>query len=91
MQYAAKDAATLRRAEAQLREAEASFRPLTAADRAAAQPWTLHTTAFPAGGFAALARQSPLPTAAEATLRLLNGVYGGTQDPRPGSTVKIVR
>ncbi len=91
MQYAARDAATLQRAEAQMREAEASFRPLSGADRAAAQPWALHTAVFPVGGFAELARRSPLPAAAESTLRLLNGAYGVGQEPRPGSPVKVVR
>ena len=91
MKYAARDAATLQRADAQIREAEASFRPLSGADRAAAQPWTLHTAAFPMGGFAELARRSPLPSAAESTLRLLNGVYGVGQEPRPGAPVKVVR
>ena len=89
-QYAAKDAAALQRAARQLSEAEASFRPLSASDRAAAQPWTLHTVAYPAGGFSELARRSPLPTA-EAALRLLNGVYGGGSEPRQGSPVKVVR
>ena len=91
MQYAAKDAAALQRAGAQLREAEGSFRPLSSADRSAARPWTLRTVAYPSGGFAELARSSPLGPQAEATLRLLNGAYASGPEPRPGSAVKVVR
>lgn len=90
LQYASRDADALQRAASQMREAEASFRPLKESDRVAAQPWTLHIAQNPAGGFAELARRSPLP-AAEAALRLLNGVYGGGSEPRQGSSVKIVR
>jgi predicted Zn-dependent protease len=72
----------------QLREAESSFRPLTAADRAAARPWTLRTVPYPRGGFRELARQSPLPDA-EQQLRLLNGAYAGGE-PAPGQLVKVV-
>jgi hypothetical protein len=43
---------------------------------------------MPAGGFAELARRS---TQTEAVLRLLNGVYGGGADPRPGVAVKFVQ
>ena len=46
--------------------------------------------AYPAGGFAQLARSSPLTELAEQQLRLLNGVYGGHADPRPGQLVKVV-
>ncbi|HLS54842.1 MAG TPA: peptidase, partial [Zeimonas sp.] len=88
--YAAKDLAALQRAAGQIREAEASFRPMTAADRSASRPWTVKTVAFPRGGFAELARTSPLPTNAEGQLRLLNGVYGGG-NPRPGDPVKVIR
>ena len=73
----------------QLKEAESSFRPLNATDRAAAKPWALRTVAYPRGGFRELAQRSPLPNA-EAQLRLLNGVYGGNGEPRPGQSVKIV-
>ncbi len=90
MLYAARDGAAMQRAAPSLREAEASFRPLTAADRAAAKPWTLQTVPFPRGGFAELARRSPLPTRAEEQLRLLNGVYGSTKDPQAGQPVKVV-
>ena len=91
LQYAGKDAAALQRAAASLVEAESSFRALTAADRQAARPWALRTVAYPRGGFADLARGSPLATQAEATLRLLNGVYGGGAEPAVGSPVKVVQ
>ena len=87
----ARDAAALQRAAAPLAEAEASFRPLTAADRVAARPWTLKTVSFPRGGFAELARSSPLPTQAEAQLRLINSAYAGGAEPRLGQPVKVVR
>jgi predicted Zn-dependent protease len=88
--YAARDGAAMQRAAAALRETEASFRPLAAADRAAAKPWTLKTVPFPRGGFAELARRSPLPTRAEQQLRLINGVYSSSSDPQAGQPVKIV-
>ncbi len=89
MLYAGKDAAALQRAYAGLREAEGSFRALTPADRGAARPWTLGTAAYPRGGFAELARGSPLGAAAEGQLRLLNGVYGGGE-PAVGARVKVI-
>jgi predicted Zn-dependent protease len=88
--YATRDAAALQRARAQLQEAESSFRPLTTADRQAARPWHLRTTAFPAGGFAELARSSPLGGGAESQLRLLNGAFNGGQ-PAVGQRVKTVQ
>lgn len=88
LSYAAKDASALARARRQMEEAQASFRALTAADRAAAKPWRLKTDAYPRGGFAELARRSPLDSA-EQQLRLINGVYGGGE-PRVGQAVKIV-
>jgi predicted Zn-dependent protease len=88
--HAAKDAAARQRAAAGLREAEGSFRALSAADRQAAAPWTLRTVAYPAGGFAELAKRSPLTTNAEQQLRLINGVYGGGTLPKPGQLVKVV-
>ena len=87
----ARDAAALQRAATGLAEAEASFRPLTAAERAAARPWVLKSVPFPRGGFAELARSSPLPTQAEAQLKLLNSAYAGGGEPRPGQPVKVVR
>jgi predicted Zn-dependent protease len=89
MLYASKSAAALQASMAGLREAEGSFRALTAADRTAARPWRVKTVVLPAGGFAQLARQSPLPGNAEQQLRLVNGVYGG-KDPGPGQLVKVV-
>ncbi|MBL8326394.1 MAG: M48 family metalloprotease [Rubrivivax sp.] len=87
----AKDAQALARARGALREAELSFRPMTAADRQAARPWKVKAVPMPAGGFAQLARSSPLPELALQQLRLLNGVYGtGETDPRPGQMVKVV-
>jgi hypothetical protein len=50
----------------------------------------LKTVPFPRGGFAELARRSPLPTRAEQQLRLINGVYTSSSDPQPGQPVKIV-
>lgn len=91
MQYAAKDAAALQRASAQMVEAEGSFRALSAADRTAARPWVVKTVSFPRGGFAELAQSFPLPELAQSRLRLLNGVYGGSADPKPGQVVKTVR
>ncbi|MEO8165997.1 MAG: peptidase, partial [Betaproteobacteria bacterium] len=87
--YAAKDRQSLQRAYRQIQEAEASFRALTEADRAAARPWQLKTVQMPAGGFAELAKQSPLKNNAEQQLRLLNGVYGGG-DIKRGELVKTV-
>jgi predicted Zn-dependent protease len=91
LQSVAKDAAARQRAEAGLAEAEASFRAMDAADRAAAKPWSVRAVPFPRGGFAELAKSSPLPPArAEAQLRLMNGVYGGDGAPKPGQLVKVV-
>jgi predicted Zn-dependent protease len=90
LQYAAKDAAALQRAGEQLREAESSFRAMTAADRTAARPWSVKTVAYPRGGFAELARSSPLPVRAEEQLRLMNSAYGGGAEPKPGQMVKVV-
>ena len=87
--YAAKDAQTMQRVYRQIRDAEGSFRALTAADRAAARPWIVKTVPFPRGGFPVLARQSPLASAPEQQLRLINGVYAGGE-PQPGQMVKVV-
>ena len=88
----AQNPAALQRAAAGLAEAEATFRPLSVAERAAARPWQLRTVALPRGGFAELARQSPLPAPAEAQLRLLNQAYGdAAPPPRPGQLVKVVQ
>jgi len=89
LQYAAKDAAAAQRASAGMAEAEASMRAMSAADRAAARPYALRVTSMPRGGFGELARLAG-GTQTEAQLRLLNGVYGGGQDPAPGKPVKII-
>lgn len=83
-----RDAQALSRARLDLQAAQNSFRPLTAADRAAARPWVLKTVAYPRGGFAELARTSPL-SQPEAQLRLINGLYGGGE-PKVGQLVKVV-
>jgi len=84
----AKSAMAQRNASIGLAQARASFRPISASERAAAQPWVLKTVPFPAGGFAQLAKSSPLPNAL-AQLRLINGYYGGGA-PTVGSAVKVV-
>ena len=91
LHYGARDTAALQRAAAGLAEAQGSFRPLSASERAAARPWVLKTVPYPRGGFAELARSSPLTPHAEAQLRLLNGSYAGGAEPRPGQLVKVVR
>lgn len=88
LQYLGRDTGAIYRARPQMREAEASFRALTAADRKAAQPWVLRLQPFPAGGFAQLAKNSPLGERAEAQLRLLNGALDST--PKAGQKVKVV-
>ena len=88
--YAAKDAQSLAGARTDLRAAEGSFRPITAADRTAARPWSLRVVPTPAGGLRELAAKSPLTHYAEQQLQLLNGYYGGGE-PAPGTPIKIVR
>jgi predicted Zn-dependent protease len=89
MVYAAKDAPTLQRNRAALRETEASFRGMTVQDTAAAKPWILRIVNLPREGFAALARSAPMATLPEQQLKLINGVYSsGTV--QPGALVKIV-
>jgi len=88
LQYAAKDAATLQANRSALREAESSFRAMTAQDRLAAKPWSIKLVPYPKGGFAELAKRSPLPNA-EQQLRLVNGFYGGGE-PKPGQLIKLV-
>jgi predicted Zn-dependent protease len=87
--HAGRDAATLQRNRGALRETTASFRAFSASDRAAARPWVMRTVSMPAGGFAELARRSPLGSQAERQLRLINGVYAGG-NIAPGRPVKIV-
>ncbi|MBK7006417.1 MAG: M48 family metalloprotease [Burkholderiales bacterium] len=88
LQPQARDAAALQRARAEIREAEGSFRAMTAQDRSAARPWVMKTVAYPTGGFAELAKTSPLETP-EQQLRLLNGFYAGGE-PKAGQWVKVV-
>lgn len=87
--YAAKNQQALQAARPQMQEAEATFRPMTAADRKAAQPWEVKLVPYPRGGFAELAKQSPLTTFAEQHLKLLNGVYAGGE-VKPGQQVKVI-
>ncbi|HET6789830.1 MAG TPA: peptidase, partial [Aquabacterium sp.] len=84
-----RDTLALQRARAGLLQAENSFRPLSSADRNAARPWVLQTTPYPKGGFAQLARSSPLSEMAEGQLRLINGYYTGGE-PALGQPVKVV-
>ena len=63
---------------------------MNANDRSAARPWTVKLVPYPRGGFAELARQSPLTTNAEGQLKLMNGVYAGGE-PKPGELVKVVQ
>jgi predicted Zn-dependent protease len=88
LNYVGKDAAAIQRGRRLLQEAQASFRPMTAADRSAARPWSLRTVPYPRGGFAELARSSPLASP-EQQLRLINGFYGGGE-PKVGQLVKAV-
>jgi predicted Zn-dependent protease len=88
MQYNAKDAQALARARSQMQEVEGSFRAMTAQDKAAAKPWVIRSAPYPKGGFAELARQSPLANP-EKQLRLMNGYYGGGE-PKTGQAIKIV-
>jgi predicted Zn-dependent protease len=82
-----REVADARRAE--LRSISRSFRPLTEADRKAARPLALRVRALPAGGFAALARNSPLGADAERQLRLINNAYPDGKPP-PGRAVKVI-
>ena len=61
---------------------------MTPQDRSAARPWVIKTVAYPRGGFAELARTSPIANP-EKQLRLNNGYYTGGE-PKPGQLVKIV-
>lgn len=86
--HAAKDPAALQRNRSQMLETENTFRTLTAADKSAARPWMVRSAVMPRGGFAELARTSPLANP-EQQLRLINGVYP-SGDFQPGSPVKTV-
>lgn len=88
MAYHGKNPGALQFARRQLQEAQDSFRAMTSSDRVAARPWTIQIVPYPRGGFAELARRSPLEQAAQ-QLRLINGYYGG-DEPRTGQMVKTV-
>ena len=87
--YAAKDAATMQRNRAALKETENTFRAMSAQDTAAAKPWVLRSTALPRGGFAELATRLLLTTLPEQQLKLINGVYSGG-NVATGAAVKMV-
>lgn len=89
LQYIARDSAALQRAAAGLQAVESSFRALTTQDRAQGREWRVQPQPYPRGGFAELAKSSPLPRA-EQQLRLLNGFYGGGEPP-VGQLVKTVQ
>jgi predicted Zn-dependent protease len=88
---AARDVNAMARHRGGMRQVEASLRRFGAFDKAAALPWKVQIVSMPAGGFAELARFSPLPRA-EQHLRLINGVYGlpAGNDPRTGALVKVI-
>lgn len=88
-QYAARDATALARNRGVMQQTEASFRAMSAADKAAARPWVVRSAPYPRGGFAELARSAPLSTLPEQHIRLMNGLYGGGE-PRVGNTLKTV-
>lgn len=97
LQHAARDAATLQRNAGGLADAQDSFRTMSNADRALAHPWQVRIVPMPRGGFAELARSSPLAVEslayAEAQLRLMNAAYraaGNPREPAPGQPVKVV-
>ena len=88
LQYVARDANALQRARPGMREVESSFRAITKADGDAARAWVIQTVPYPAGGFAELARTSPIANP-EKQLRLINGYYSGGE-PKAGQQVKTI-
>ncbi len=86
MLYLSADTAARNRAMPGLIAAEKSFRAMTATDKQAARPWTVQAVPMPRGGFAELARQSPI---SEKRLQLLNGTWGRNEPP-VGQMVKTV-
>lgn len=86
--YNAKNAQAMQGAKGALREAEGSFRAMTAQDQATAKPWVLKTVPYPKGGFAELAKTSPIANP-EKQLSLINGFYSGGEPP-VGQLVKVV-
>ena len=88
--HIAKNAAILQREREALLGVEKTFRAMSEKDRILARPWRIKQGAFPAGGFAQLAKRAPAALAnAEAQLRLLNGAYPDGM-VKPGSLVKMV-
>ncbi len=88
LQMVGKDSAALQRATPGLRDAQSSFRAMTAQDRTAAKPWAVKLAPYPVGGFAELAKTSPIDNP-EKQLRLINGYYAGGE-PKPGQLVKVI-
>ena len=88
LQSVARDANSLQNNRASLRAVEGSFRALNAQDRNVARPWAIELVAYPRGGFAELARSSPLDNA-QRQLRLINGFYAGGE-PKVGQLVKVI-
>ncbi|MBM7061140.1 M48 family metalloprotease [Pseudomonas sp. UL073] len=87
---AVKGGASLESADAQFLQTIKSFHPLAADERKLAQPMRLQMVRAKAGQtYAELAKNSPLPRDAEATLRLLNHQYPSGQ-PMPGKWLKLV-
>jgi predicted Zn-dependent protease len=89
--FTARDAAALQRALAAMQAAEQSFRATTEADRRAARVWRLAVVPLPEGGFAELARATPLGSEGEATLRLINAAGAAGATPASGTPVKTLR
>jgi predicted Zn-dependent protease len=72
------------------RDTMRSFHRISDAERTLARPLRLRTvTAAPGTRFAALAAASPVGRNAEATLRLINGMYPAGE-PRAGQTLKVI-
>ena len=77
--------------DAQILQTARSFHPLSDKERALAKPQRIQIIeASPGTRFAALARESAIPSHPEAQLRLLNGLYPNGE-PKPGDVLKIVR
>ncbi|CAD5105750.1 M48 family metalloprotease [Zestomonas carbonaria] len=88
---AVKNGASLESEDERFLQTIKSFRPLKTEERKLAQPIRLHLVRAKAGqSLADLAKGSPLPGDAEATLRLLNHLYP-TGEPQPGDWLKVLR
>ena len=88
LQSQARDAAALQRAGAARAVAGGVLQSRPAQDASAARPWVIKTVVYPKGGFAELAKTSPLD-APEQQLRLINGFYSGGE-PKAGQLVKVI-